>query len=643
MSTQTLAARLDDLIKRGVTQVGTFIPWQAAESDISHALIRFLQASSERKIPVFLILSPELGIHYPNSGLPKNSVTKKENTAAHCHADKVSIHLPPNSFGLPSFFSAEFNKRYYSYLARMDSLFSDLLRNSPSLMKQTTVCLSGSFWKYFRSPKASSIAPFAGPAGDYSAPAALAFRQRVESLYAQREFSDPNAAAANRWKTRAMEDSNRKWFYQHSEDVFRSRSHRTLKKKSAGLKLSELEIFTPEADPSMTYQRFFQMIGGAGPDFIRLSGYLDEISVRASSTDSAINTPLIHWSSLGGFRNLSEPERQFLILKSVLLTATRRGGVLLEDGDWLNLSAAFRSRLESLIRTLTHDGAFQLKSPVLYLCPHLWSGAGTLWEELYSQLGPQTRMFASIDTAIQEPHSHIIIVDPSWILTHECVQKLANWAKAGRLLVLPRSTLYTESAKHDLERLTQNTQKIEITNGLPYSLHAFGDGKIIIYEVPTSLSAKRESLSAWQTFINGVLSIGEIQPVCRTSDARLKVVSYEIPNDSVAVFVLNSSKRPVQADLVFPIEVSISDLGGLFSQQSRKPEGSDLVKANRISLTVPPMGVLPLKVDGLGPFSLKERHLAALNARQTEESALSSAYSELPGLGQNGSLEELWN
>lgn len=646
ISTASVAGRLDELIKRGVTQVGTYIPWQAAESDISHALIRFLQVAAERQINVFLILSPEVGIHYPNSGLPKNLVSKKENLASHFQADKTAIHLPPNSYGLPSYFSGEFNKRYYSYLARMDSLFGDLLKNQPSIMKRVTVSMSGSFWKYYRSPRASTHSPFGAAAGDYSAPAALAFRQRMEHLYSQREFSDPNASASNRWKTRGMEDINRRWFYQHSEDVFRFRSHRAIRKKSANLKVSEFEIFTPEADPAFTYLRFIQMVSGVPSDFARLSSYLDEATARTSLSDSFTHLPMIHWSSMGGFRNLSESEKQFLILKSILLTSTRGGGIIMEDGDWLSLSPNFRTRIESLIRTLTHEGEFQLKNPVLYLSPHLWSSSGTLWEELSNQLGHQIRMISSIEGILRERQAHMLVVDPSFILTRETVQKLTAWAKAGRMLVLPRSTLFTEAARTELERAVANTQKIEITMGLSYSLHAFGNGKLIVYEVPATLSAKRESLSAWQTFINGILAVGEIQSICRTSDNRLKVVCFEIQKEGLAVFVMNSSRRAVQADIIFPAEVRIADLGGMLSQQSGIPpnlQETDSATSHRFSLNVPSLGVLPLKVEGLDLAGLREKQLAAMNARETEENAFTAALSELPGLGSEGNIEEIWS
>ena len=82
-----IGARLDGLIRQGVTHIATFIPWQAVESDISHTLVRFLQATADRKMTVDLILTPEVGVHYPNSGVPKDLMAPKaasnDNLASH--------------------------------------------------------------------------------------------------------------------------------------------------------------------------------------------------------------------------------------------------------------------------------------------------------------------------------------------------------------------------------------------------------------------------------------------------------------------------------------------------------------------------------------------------------------------------------
>src|SRR5262245_15393775 len=89
-------ARLDGLIRQGITHVATFVPWQVVESDISHMLVRFLQAISDRKMTVDLILTPEVGVHFPNSGLPKDLMTSKASAASHSGNGQINVSLPPN-------------------------------------------------------------------------------------------------------------------------------------------------------------------------------------------------------------------------------------------------------------------------------------------------------------------------------------------------------------------------------------------------------------------------------------------------------------------------------------------------------------------------------------------------------------------
>lgn len=647
-----LGQRLDELLKSGISHFITFVPWQAVESDISHTLSRLLLQVSTRRMTVSLILSPEVGIHYPNSGIPKDVISKEENMAHHFEGGRIPVTLPPNAFTLPSFFAPEFNKRYYGFLARMDGFFSDLSRNQPELMKGVQIVLTGSLWKYYRSAAASSKTPFGGSAGDFSSQAGVLYRQRVEHFYTQKEFTDPNPAAANRWKTRTLEEVNRRWFYQQSEEIFRNRSLQSISKRSPNLRTLEIELFTPEADPGLTYSTFLQMIAGGKCDFSKLSAILDAAAARISMGTESQCPPYVHWTSMGGFRSLSEPERQFLFLKSLLLFGGQRtwssqnetgpitprlnplqGGILIDEEEWFTFSPNFRVRAEALARSLS-QGELAFNTRALYLTPHLWSSYGPLWENLYRRLGPSSKMVSSIDWVVKEKSAQLLLVDPSVILTRESIQKLTAWAKAGRVVALPSSKLFTEAARSELEKAVQNTKRIEVDLGLSYRLHAMGDGKLIIYQSPDPSENQAEPTSSWQTFLNAVLSIADIESFCRLSDSRLMALPFERKgenNDNLAIFVLNGTQRSVSADLIFPLDVRISDLGiGQKGRQAPRPQ--DNPPMNRFTLDVPPMGVLPMAVDGLNLSDMRERQIAAALAQETMESVKTAAISELPGL-----------
>jgi hypothetical protein len=648
-----IGARLDGLIRNGITHVTTFVPWQVVESDITHTLVRFLQAIADRKMAVDLILTPELGVHFPNSGLPKDLMAAKgptgnDNLASHAAGGQIDVALPPNGFALPSLFSPELSKRYSSFMSRMDSMLADLDRTQPLLLQGVRVVLSGSFWKYYRGPQASSKHPFSGMAGDYSPHAGLAYRQRLEQHFGTREFSDPNPMAANRWKTRQLDEVNRRWFQQQSEDVFRNRTFQLVRKKSSSVKLCEIELHTPEADPGLTYSNLMTLLSGGHGDFAKLSHLVDEAAARASHASSGPSRGYVHWTSFGPFRGLADPEKQFLILKALLLMGGRGGGILLDEDEWFALSPSFRARLESFAKSLA-GGELKLRNRALYLAPHLWSGAGTLWSELLGRVGAGARMISSLELLGREREAGLAIVDPTWILTRESIQALTQWAAGGRVVVLPRSPLYTEQAKLELEKIAARTKKIEIDLGVPYRLHAIGDGKLIIYDLPENLSMAGEALSSWQTFLTAILSVAEVQGYCRLSDSRLSVIPLEKKGRGLGLFVLNGTRRPVSADILFQEDVTVSDLARALTSQhgpAAKPSARP-TPASRFSLDVPPCGILPLAVDGLemheARLRAEERRLAIEHGEATRTGADQAAFSELPGYSTNANAEGPWN
>ena len=474
-----IGAHLDDLLRRGVTRIASFVPWQAVESDISHGLPRFLQAACERKMTVSLVISPELGVHFPNSGIPKELVAKPDLLAKNSENGHLISALPPNAFKLPSPFSAEYTKRYYSFLSRMDSLLADLSRSQTGFAEFVKVLLSGSFWKYFRPTRACALEAFAGRGGDFSNAGSLAFRQHLEQFYNQREFQEASTQAANRWRSSYYEEVCRKSFFQQSEEVFRSRSVHQLKKKSRALQVSEIELYTPEADPSMIFSRFLQTIDTGTGDFTKLSEMLDEASLRIGSGKSV---PMIHWSAMGSFsgacatQQLSDSEKQFLILKSLLLVGSRGGSIFIDETQWSALKPSFRARAESYARHLA-SGDLSFQGEAVYLTPHLWSEPGPLWKELHQAIGARAQMTASFDRACSQRQAKLLVVDPALILTREDVLKLLAWSKSGRTLVLPVTPHLTEAAKHELDQALSCTKKIQVNLGAVYTVHALGDGK----------------------------------------------------------------------------------------------------------------------------------------------------------------------
>lgn len=587
-----MGAHLNELMRQGVTSLASFVPWQAVESDIAHTLPRFLQAVADRKMTVSLILTPEVAVHYPNSGLPKDLVAKNEEHARHSQNGPVVISLPPRSYALPSLSSPEFSKRYHNFLTRMDGIFSNIAKNHPQVINHITVSLTGSFWKYYRSPVLSQRDTFGECTGDYSTAGALSYRQKVEHFFSQREFVEPNPANASRWKARTMDEVNRKWFYQHAEESFRHRSTQMLRRRATAahgaVKIEQLELFAPEADPSVSYAHFLELMTGQGGSFSKLSALLDDSASRASCVEDMACGSFIHWSGLGAFGALSDAERQFLFLKSLLLMGGSGGGVLIDESEWFEFSQNFRAKAERMARMVSQN-ELRIRTEALFLAPHLWSSTGPVWRDLHEAAGPRARMIASLDRLPHEQDAKLLVVDPSVILTSSTIQRILNWGREGRVIVLPRNSIYTQAATLELAVLLNSEKTIAMDLGISYELYQHNGGKVILYETPSAQSA-----AAWKAFVRTLLSLAEIRGQIQQSAQatggkdRLGMLSMERRGGGIGLFILNEEPRPVSSELEFNQEVTIADLVSL---QKSTPE-----PASRFALEVPPFGILPVAV-----------------------------------------------
>lgn len=649
-----MGSRLDQLLASGITHVVTFVPWQALEADISHSLPRFIQALSERKMTVSLIVTPELGVHFASSGLPKDVMNRSDASAQHFQKGPVQVSLAPNSFHLPSLLSAEFTKRYHSFLSRIDNLLYGLETSAAATgdkkpqgmtsLSHVTLVLTGSLWKYYRSPIASCKDSYAAPAGDYSPNASIAYRQRLEDYYSQAEFNDPTPMAANRWKSQAMEEVNRRWFYQQSEAVFRNRTLQFARRKTSEVGLKELELFTPEADPSLAYSFFLSSVSGCNADFHKLSSLIDESSAMMSMAGYGAASPFVHWTSLGSFRSLTDSEKQYLILKSLLLLGAQGGGVLIDEEEWLSLSRGFRNHAEAFARSIER-GDLSLKAPAVYLASHLWSGPTALWREFSKKAKTRARKAASLDLALSDRDARLLMVDPSIILTRDVVRKLVQWVHSDeqRVLALPRSVLYTENARAQLELIMAGSKQIDVNLGISYRVlsgGSTGQGKLVLYDVPEAALTQEMTGPEWSSFMTQILALAEIETECQASDSRIELIPLNRKDESTGLFVLNGSRQPVSVDLFFPVNVSIGDLTTVVERSahmSGTPKSNDekIEPAKRFALDVPPCGVLPLAVDRVGYKQKRDEQLAAdrLSALN-HDNAMMAAANELPGLNE---------
>lgn len=601
LNANSLRLVLEELYQRGIFRVSSFVPWPAFETDISHSLLRFLQLAADHHIHVTLLISPELGVHFPNSGIPKD-ILKNTDTLAKSSEDKwISVFLPPNQFYLPSQLASDFQKRYSSFLSKFQVFLSDLEKNYPLAAKGLSVSLGGGLWKYYRSPRTAAIDFFEEETGDRSKGAALSYRRWVEEYYAQEEFLHPNPSDVNRWKSRRYEEVNRRHFSQHAEDLSRMRAHHLVNKGVQQIPILHHETFTPEADPGFIYGNVLRWVLGETGDFHRLSSYLDQACLRRTVFQGEICPNLIFWTSMGNFSKLADSERQFLILKSILLAGSTGGSVLVEYKDWLSFSNVFRSRTEALARQL-FERKLRLKPRVAYLAPHVWSAGGALWEQLANFNYCNTQYVASSKWLQQDRSVKLLCVDPAYIFRKEEIVSLLNWVEQGKVLVIPRSPLFTYAAQTELEKkFKAHDQQLDLSLGIPYTVHAVGRGKLVIFELPDRKAYEKSGKNLWNPFVQSILGLSDQLPMARFENSKLTLISLERvrrwPEIQQGIFVLNSAPEAISSPLLFNTDVFVSDLATAFSGELGGIEASHAQKGRRFQLEVPPRGILPLAVQ----------------------------------------------
>lgn len=656
---QRLAAKLNELMRQGVTHIASFVPWQIVENDISHSLTKFLQMLADRKMSATLILSPEVGVHALYCGLPKDLAKNSEIQARNRDEQPATVVLPPRIFALPTLHAKALTNRYHAFLTKLDGVVGELGRAQPELLESLQLVLTGSFFKYYRPASGSQLTAFRGQNGDRSNSAELAFRDELDRCANLREFAAGGQGIVP--KAKENEALFRAQFHQNAEEFFRVGQSRQIRKRSLGVDVVQAELFTPEADPCLAYSNLFQLTARGMPDFPAFDRMIAEAATRQAMVGEARAAPVLHWTGFGPFTRLTDSEKQFLILKSLLLLGSRGGGILLDEAEWFSLSSAFRKRVELFAETLLAR-ELELETKAFCLTAHLWSDgkaavspadAGVVagaketsalfWPELRLTLDTQARLIASPEALAWEEEAKVVFVEPNVILTVEKWRKLVAWAEGGRVLVFSRHQPMSSEVRADFDAAIRTRAKLDLNVGTRYFVYGAGEGKLVAFEP----IAAGQSSTDWKRFVASMLSLAHATPEMGVSDPRIDLVclrrGLENGSGRAGLFVFNGSRSAIAAEIRFENEVSIADLSAVLSRAaapSRDAVDEETADANRFELETPPCGVLPISVAGLGEAGREKRvagNLTGLTAKHAEE----AASSELAGFQMGDDFSEI--
>lgn len=547
-----IGAYLDRLVENGARHFAALIPWRLFESDITHSLHRFIGAVADRNLTLSLVVTPELGLHYPLSGFPRELVNGSDAEATSSAGDPVTITLPPGSFTLPSLHHPETQKRYQSYISRLSSFLADLSHGKGEWASKTTLIVGGSLWKSYRSPWGSAGHAFGTTCGDRSRASTLAFQQHLDRFLSGVD-TDPEL------KGGAYEEPHRRAFDAECESVFRRKTMHALHRRDLTMSVRELELHVPDSDPSLSLSQLARGFTGAS-GVKALSSLIEEIGLREGAGAEEAAPPAVYFSSMGGFSRLSDQDRQFLILKSLLFLGTRGGSVWLDSEDWLRATPAFRSKLDRFGKSI-QDGGLRRFPKARYVVPQLWSRPDQGWECLHSHLGADASLLQYGEDRLKSVDASLLLVDRSLFLSRDKMASLLRWlddspADSSRVLALPKTPFMTEGALTELKRFTGDSERMDLQKGFAFRLYRKREREalLVFFDPPEILSTREELEKGWTPFLETAAILAGIP--ARGKETAGDAFSFRVEGDAGSVwFAFNDSNEARPFRGAEPMEV----------------------------------------------------------------------------------------
>jgi hypothetical protein len=613
-----MAEKLDRLSKQGIRHLTAFVPWQLAESDIQHSLTRFLDAVLERDLSVSLVLTPELGVKFPYSGVPKDLATDPKVAALDHEGNPFFCTLPPVWFSLPSFHSPEVWSRYGKFLQKCEGWILDFFKKDPTAKKRIQVVLTGGFHRYYRSFSDLRGRQSFSRSGDESKEGLKAF-----STYAKAVSQLPIYLAER--GTTEFQDHLRNQFFWESERLFRTKQAACFKRLGNDLDLIHLDLLSPEADPAMLVSSVLNDFGSSFQSMNTLNRRISE-ELRVVRTDGKKEiAPAIHWSSLGIFGSLKESERQFLLWKTLLNAGSRKGALFLSEEEFNRLQPSFRKKL-GFFADLCLEGELRTDPEVIMVSNEDSSHSGlNAHRSRFPNIGEGDLLQVTDFSLIPRfTDLKLVLVDDPAIIDSSSLGKLIEFSRKGGTVALSTEARLTELAKVEWKEFYDFKKSLETPLGGGLEIYRVEQGQWIVYE-KSGDSGREISLDA--KVFQAIYSLAEVSLGYEMNDGACELLALKKKEvRSRALFLMNPKSLTQNPLLSFGAEKEVCD----FLETYRTPESIQIVALRECRVEVPSHGILSLQLSGFGEDE-RERALAEKHAVLTESFAMESAKAMLPG------------
>lgn len=524
----------------GSTVLACMVPWSHLETDRHHLLQKLVKQAAASGLSLRLCVTPELGIGYPNGGVPDELLRERHNLAQDRLGHPFYACVPPNIHPLVSLLAPAVFQRYGHFLLKLTQELSEVF--SEGFETDVELVVTDSLFKHYRN---TGLA--ASDHGDFSLR-----HMQFGAGYKKEEWTP---ALAERI------------FHSRAFDFLESRF-----KKFPRVKVVSKNIFARES----SHGRLIEELMGSGPNHADM--FRDLIRARASCQ--------VAW--LDDLYRLRDRERNFLVSSSLVLF----GEIWINEHDYFSLSEGFRGKMRKLCSGFSTEET-ELARPAIALSQNRFAPArisALLQDKLGVALKFKTSL-AEIDSH-ERKHTKLFVVEEGYNLELRQTMELLGLARdRDCTLVLFRSSL-CESGLKELKKL----KTFRLNHGWLFEIGIYpGGGHVLLIEGQESSNLTMNTLG------DSLVSVARIEPFCSFDRGESGVISVsvdwnlkdETPDEKArgtmkTLFLMNPEPEAKKLTLEFSGRVRIHGV--------TQAEGGEQSYGKCFETELPPLSVIPMSL-----------------------------------------------
>ena len=544
-NTKEISSVLMRLQEQRVSTIAAWVPWAQVELDRNHLLQKFVRQALAMGFNVRLGITPELGIGYPNGGIPEELVRDRQNLAQDRLGQHIYACAPPSIHPLVSLLAPPVFQRYGHFLLKLAQELNDTLTDGAQGILELLV--TDSFFKHYRN---AGLPP--ADHGDFS----LRHLNFMGGL--KKDELTPILAE--------------KIFHSRAMDFLKSRFG-----KSRQVKVISKNVFTHES----SLGRLLEEMMGTGPNYSELFKSL----CRARSSCG-----MVWFDYLGELR---DKERNYLVSSALIIYEE----LWISETDFQSLSPSFRKKLEKISETFEGPET-ELSQPAIAFVSNRFSPA-RISCILREQLGTGIKFKDSLNdlTDREREKSKLFVVEEGFPLEFKLTNDIFSLAKDRDCTVVIFRSSLCEAGLKEFHKL----KNFRLNHGWIFEIGLYpGGGHVLLIEGHENSQLSMESLG------ESLLSAAKIDPLCsydkKNSEIFTLAIDWDFKNEPSSsdtkppnmktLFLMNSSSHKEKLNLDFTASVKIQGLE--VSQKLDNPESG--ATGNSFEAELPPLSVIPISV-----------------------------------------------